>query len=290
MDIQHILNQLASKGIIQSNFITCKDLKGGTSSKLWIIYYKDSPRYVIKSNERDIIEEEVKFLNDYQEIDILPHVLYADSYHQYMCYSFIDGDSHYPRKQKATMLKDLVQKLINYYKPPSLNGWGYSNNLTASWQEFLLREVNGAKQILTTLLTEDDFHLIQNLIKSSKRENLALHPFLLHGDCGVHNFLFSEGNLSGVIDPIPLVGPPLYDLVFAFCSSSDDLTMETIEEAVDSLTSWERNDVVLCEEILIGLYIRLARCILHHPNDLSTYVKAWNDWKTIVTNNLTDDI
>nr|WP_239587430.1 phosphotransferase [Bacillus pakistanensis] len=62
--------------------------------------------------------------------------------------------------------------------------------------------------------------LVQRLAESSNRIP-SKGPFLLHGDCGVHNFVFKGGSLSGVIDPTPVLGEPLYDLLYAFCSITE---------------------------------------------------------------------
>jgi fructosamine-3-kinase len=285
MDIQKLILQLTNKGLIDPNLIKYKALSGGTSSNIGILRYGENAKYVLKSNETKVIQEEVQFLDYYSEVDLLPKVLYVEPSYQYIVYPFIEGETNYPRKNKAKVLKTLVQTLINNYKPVSdQKGWGWSYDLTASWQEFLISEVEYAKQIIdSNLLRQDDFNMILKLIKSPKRKGSTRQPFLLHGDCGVHNFLFSEEQLCGVIDPMPIVGEPLYDLVFAFCSSPDNLTMETIQTATNYLDLWERNNALLCEEVLIGLYIRFARCTLHHPNDLNEYLKAWNYWKEIVT-------
>jgi aminoglycoside phosphotransferase (APT) family kinase protein len=104
-------------------------------------------------------------------------------------------------------------------------------------------------------------------------------PYLLHGDCGVHNFIFQGGHLSGVIDPTPIIGDPLYDLIYAFCSSPDDLSKETIDFAVSYLL--HKRDNKLYQDVIIGLYLRLGTCRKHHPNDFEEYLKAWSYWKDL---------
>ncbi len=107
----------------------------------------------------------------------------------------------------------------------------------------------------------------------------------MHGDCGVHNFIFNDGELFGVIDPIPVIGDPIYDLIYAFCSSPDDLTKETIDSAVSQLMiKKEKNIPFLYEEVIIGLYLRLGTCIKHHPHDFEEYLKAWYYWKDLIMN------
>ena len=38
--------------------------------------------------------------------------------------------------------------------------------------------------------------------------------------------------LHGVIDPLPVLGDPIYDLIYAFCSTPEDVTKETIDYAM----------------------------------------------------------
>ena len=282
MDIQPIIIQVANKNGIDPSTLIYKNLQGGTSSEIGILSVSDSPRYVIKSNNQSVIKEEVNYLNFYKEVTILPELLLVSPHFEYIVYPYIEGDSNYLRKNKAMLLRTMVLELINHYKPSqNLLGWGWSNQLKHTWAEFLLAEVKDAKQVINNVLRHQDFDMVVRLVESPRR-NQAKQPYLLHGDCGVHNFIFSKGHLSGVIDPEPLIGYPLYDLVFAFCSSPDDLTLETIKSAAHELIDWEGSDEALYEEVLIGIYLRIERCILHHPNDLNEYLQAWEYWKRIV--------
>ncbi|WP_237690810.1 phosphotransferase [Paenibacillus caui] len=102
--------------------------------------------------------------------------------------------------------------------------------------------------------------------------------YLLHGDCGVHNFLFSQGKLAGVIDPTPVVGDPVYDLIYAFCSSPDELRPDIIRPSMERLSAALHKSYDLKSEVLVGLYFRLDACIRHHPKDLDAYLEAWSNW------------
>lgn len=118
--------------------------------------------------------------------------------------------------------------------------------------------------------------VVHALVAGIPQRNLK---YLLHGDCGVHNFVFAEnGTLTGIIDPDPVVGEPLYDLIYAFCSSPDMLTVDTILPAVEKLEPEMTGSYELNTEVLQGLYFRIATCIRHHPGDLEKYVEAWAYW------------
>ncbi|WP_175537603.1 phosphotransferase, partial [Mycobacterium tuberculosis] len=111
-------------------------------------------------------------------------------------------------------------------------GWGWADQPNSSWRSFLRNEVSEKYKIIGSNLGNEDHNLVVNLVNNIKSEK---NQFLLHGDCGVHNFIFESVQLKGVIDPTPVVGDPLYDLIYAFCSSPDDLTKETIDLVLGQL-------------------------------------------------------
>ncbi|WJH35443.1 hypothetical protein N6H14_05245 [Paenibacillus sp. CC-CFT747] len=105
---------------------------------------------------------------------------------------------------------------------------------------------------------------------------------MLHGDCGVHNFVFQAEALAGVIDPCPAAGPVLYDFLYAFCSSPDDLSRETLLAAAAELEQEKPEETELVEQMMIQLYCRIGTCLRHHPQDLPLYLEAWIYWKAAV--------
>ncbi|WP_419881736.1 aminoglycoside phosphotransferase family protein [Peribacillus sp. B-H-3] len=284
MDIQEVIKELNNKEIIHSSAVEYEQLNGGTVSDLYLLSTNDGARYVVKLNEPQVLQSEANFLTFYKDLYLLPRLLFVEPSDNYIVYAFITGSTNYVRKNKQEVLKALVQGLINQYKAvPNDIGWGWADELTDSWQSFLLNEIIEANKILDSYLEKDEFTFVLNLVKSSKINNLDREPFLLHGDCGVHNFIYNDGRLIGVIDPTPVIGDPLYDLIYAFCSSPDDLSKETIISAASHLLIKENiSEQLLYEKVLIGLYLRLATCIRHHPNDLNDYLKAWIYWKDII--------
>lgn len=186
-------------------------------------------KYVVKLNEPQIIESEANFLHSYKESNLLPRLLFVEKSHKYIVYSFIEGSTNYGRKNKKELLKILVQNLLNHYKPDPDIGWGWADEPTDSWQCFLMNNIIEANKMIGSRLDSDDHTFVLNLFE---KMNSDRKPYLLHGDCGVHNFIFNDGQLSGVIDPTPVIGDPIYDFIYAFCSSPDDLTKETIDTAL----------------------------------------------------------
>lgn len=132
------------------------------------------------------------------------------------------------------------------------------------------------------LLPVEDYEKIKSLLESTSGYEGYASRFLLHGDTGVHNFVFDQFTLSGVIDPSPMIGPVLYDFLYAFCSSPDDLNLETLLAAFDLLHQEHTDRSRLIEETLIQLYCWIGICSIHHPQDLNEYLKAWDYWKGLI--------
>jgi fructosamine-3-kinase len=283
MNIQEIIKDLTDKGLLQ-NSIQYEQLNGGTTSKLYLCK-DENTRFVIKMNEPHVLEAESHFLDFYKHINFLPELVHVDPSYNYIVYSYIPGSVHYNRSEKNEMLFDLVQNLVNYYQPVSdSSGWGWTDDVTDSWTAFLEHRFIDASETLESYLQKEDINLVNELVKSPNRNRASEKPYLLHGDCGVHNFIFDDRKLCGVIDPTPVYGEPLYDLIYAFCSSPDGLTKETINTAASHLKNDTHDEKQLYEEVVIGLFFRIATCVRHHPDDLEEYLRAWEYWRDTVSN------
>jgi aminoglycoside phosphotransferase len=278
MDIKNILQELVSNGIIDSETTSYKRLSGGTVSELFLL---DSSQMVIKINKPEIVKSEADFLQFYSGLKLLPKLIFVESSYKYLVYTFISGTTEYPKKKKKEILRQLVQGLINHYKiVPNPIGWGWADDTTESWESFLLNEVKLAYQTIEHFIEKEEFKFVVELVKSRNRKRKD--QYLLHGDCGIHNFIFSDQKLIAVIDPTSVIGDPLYDLIYAFCSSPDDLTIETLQPAVNLLLKKDANMIEnLHEAVIIGLFLRLSSCIKHHPHEFEEYLQAWDYWKNI---------
>jgi aminoglycoside phosphotransferase len=280
---------LQERGVVGSEYTEYKQMSGGTTSvvaKLWATESaggQDKPVYVIKANTPELNREEAHFLQVYQEIKLFPtlHDLAPD--HSFLLYHFVPGEMVVKGALKAQALIDLVEQVINHYQPiHSSTGWGWCDEPVSQWQEFLSTRVRNAREAIGEHLTDADYALVHQLASLAHRTPDQHSAYLLHGDCGVHNFLTADGRLSGVIDATPVVGTTIYDLLYAYCSSPEDLSEETLLKAVSRLATWsEPVTGALCEEVLIALYCRIGTCVRHHPADLPRYLEAWQQWQTI---------
>ncbi|MBS4177355.1 phosphotransferase [Lederbergia citrea] len=286
LNIKEIIDRLNNAKILPFKITEWKELTGGTSSSVWMLLGDNKEKYVLKSNEDDVIKEESQFLTTYKNVNMLPEVVYVGEKYEYFIYKYMPGEINPAMIDKTEMLTKLVNEVISKYQPLG-DKWGWTWDSHQNWNEFLLTEIGNAKEIVGRVLTKDDFQLVKQLCQKDIRRNGVEKAYLLHGDCGVHNFLQKDGKLVGVIDPMPLAGPPLYELVFAFCSSPEQLTMEVIYEAASILPNFHISKMHLIEEVIIGIYIRLLRCIYHHPHDLPEYLNAWVYWNRLLERSAT---
>ncbi|WP_020063349.1 phosphotransferase family protein [Bacillus sp. 123MFChir2] len=279
-----ILKELENKKIIEPNS-HYKSLNGGSSSTVGVITYDDIPSYVVKMNKPNVLQAESLFLNRYRDQHLFPRLIYTDAGYRYIVYAYMSGTINNRKSDKRSILTFLTSQIINsYHQIYDDNKWGWIDEPESSWGLFLHTRISEAYETMQSHLNNEDHQLIRNIVTNRLKRNNNDTPYLIHGDFGFHNFLFDDKQLVGVIDPTPVIGPPIYDLVYAFCSTPSDLELHVIGPAVSLLNNWQlQNERALYEEILLGLYCRIAASIRHHPEDLPRYIAAWNKWKVATT-------
>ncbi|MDA1773548.1 aminoglycoside phosphotransferase family protein [Bacillus cereus] len=271
MDISIITAQLVKEKVISHYPNSVKALNGGTTSTIYLL----DEQYVVKLNESDVIREEGYFLQFYKQDELFPKFLYKEPLNRYIVYSFLEGTTSCKLGHKRSVLCKLVKEVINKYEVATeVDGWGWKESPVQSWSEFLTKNVIEAHENVRRYISEEEYRTV---LKLANRDVGINQPFLLHGDLGFHNFIFKENELHGVIDPLPVLGDPMYDLMYAFCSTPENLTKETIDYAMKQCV-FHKKDRDLYEEIVIGLYLRIDRCLRHHPKDLEDYLEAWRYW------------
>ncbi|GAB6451988.1 aminoglycoside phosphotransferase family protein [Bacillus cereus group sp. TH43LC] len=271
MDISTIAAQLVKEKVISHYPTSVKVLNGGTASTVYLL----DEKYVVKLNEAEVIREEAIFLSFYERNTLFANLLYKEPLHTYIVYSFLEGSTSCGRGQKRITLSTLVKEVINKYEIVSrIDGWGWKESPVQSWSAFLTKNVVEAHKNVRPYISEEEY---RKVLKLANRDAGINQPFLLHGDLGFHNFIFQGNELHGVIDPLPVLGDPIYDLIYAFCSTPEDVTKETIDYAMKQCV-FHKKERDLYEEIVIGLYLRIDTCLRHHPKDLEDYLVAWRYW------------
>jgi len=256
-----IINKLLN--YLNEDYKNHKDLNTGVSSK--VILLNDC--YLIKQNTKLILQAEIEFLK-HNNLDMFQKIIYVDPKYEFVVYKFIPGET----MKHIDNLEDTIEKIISIstsYTDCTLDGFGYLNEEVSSWSRFLKDEI-----------TYSSFNLKQ-YIPSKKIvykciEILEKYPFnkkLLHGDFGTHNFIQENGKLVGVIDPMPVIGDYLYDLLFAIVSNVNIISNITLEKLYSLINEpIEKIHAMLT----IVLYCRISRCLKYHPQDIDIYMNFWN--------------
>jgi hypothetical protein len=333
-----IAAELRTAGIIATNLTHCVALTGGTASGVTALSRPGAaPELVIKLNAPAEIQAEAFFLDTYRESPLLPTLRQVDPAHRFLVCDFRPGihvrygKDHVDVEQvMLTLVHDLLSRYVPYAPaagPHAIatlaelieragkcggapEAAGQNDNAARTWPAFLGDHVAYRHERLSAYLPAADLRLVERLARAPRRAEQS-PSYVLHGDCGAHNFLFQHrpvqtgarataqaaaqartrrlGPLAAVIDPYPLVGPPIRDLVFAFVSWPNGLEAEAIFPAAEALRAsgrWQPNGdphAILCEEVLIALYMRMGTCLVHHPADLPAYLTAWPRWRALVT-------
>ncbi|GAA0133974.1 aminoglycoside phosphotransferase family protein [Paenibacillus sp. YSY-4.3] len=275
------INKLFQLNDINDEITRVLRLSGTTSGLVLRLDSMQGEKYILKYDDPDQNQLAAQFLNTYRDSLLLPRILIASPDSTYLVYNFIEGTTHINRGIKQNWLRILTQNLFNKYV--SLQGedmWGRIGYPRQTWKEFNEISIEEAKINIGSELSIDDYSLVRSIADKLYANDLEQgEKFYLHGDTGVHNFVYHDSTLIGVIDPSPMIGPIVYDFLYAFCSSPDDINLDTLFTAYHFLEQGSIEKSRLIEETLIQLYCRLGLSIKHHPNDLTEYKKAWAYWK-----------
>ena len=280
--INEIIYCLVNQGVIHSEDIEFEKLTNGTTNgTLFTLKNTEIPKYVVKIDQPKLISTTEDFLLTYKDVTLLPDVLYTDEKKEFIVYSYVFGETHINRGSKLEWMTLLIEELLNKYEKVNKDNWGRVNGIQRnSWADFNRSSLEFAQKDIGDVLPSEDHKRVELLVNKLESYEHQEEKYYLHGDAGVHNFVYRDNKLNGVIDPSPIIGPKMYDFTYAFCSSPDDLNVSTLLSAFSLLTqdhtfSKER----LLEEVLFQLYTRIGVCIRVHPHDLSGYLKAWKEWR-----------
>jgi hypothetical protein len=283
VNINEIIDILEKNSLIMSTNMEFKVLKSGTTNGvLYTLYVENTPAYVIKIDQPSIINSTKDFLLAYQDVKLLPNLLYVDDQQEFLVYSYISGETHFNRGSKLKWMTRLIKELFDQYKKVDQDiPWGRVNGQKRKyWSDFNQISLESAKVNIGDLLSSEDHKRVASLVSALSEYHIREEKYYLHGDTGVHNFVYCGNELNGVIDPSPLIGPRIYDFTYAFCSSPDSLDLSTL---ITSFSLWNDNTSLsnerLLGEVLFQLYTRIGVCIKVHPHDLNEYLEAWREWR-----------
>jgi aminoglycoside phosphotransferase len=281
--INEIINSLINQGLIENDDIELKGLKSGTTNGiLYTLFINKMPMYVIKLDQPKVITSTEDFLLAYKEVKLLPDILYTDPKKEFIVYRYISGETHFNRGSKMEWMTILIDELFNkYHKVDQSTSWGRVNGIQRkTWSDFNQISLEYAKENIGDFLSTDEHKRVELLVNKLNTYENNEEKYYLHGDAGVHNFVYINNQLKGVIDPSPLIGPKIYDFTYAFCSSPDSLNLNTLLSLFTMVTldvSFTKERLV--DEVLFQLYTRIGVCIKVHPHDLIEYMGAWKEWR-----------
>ncbi|TCZ76109.1 hypothetical protein E0485_14800 [Paenibacillus albiflavus] len=277
IDVEGVLSTLREKGIIEDNAKVMGTMSGTTDGLVYTLAVHEEPKYIFKIDHKESIRVVSKLHQAYINSPLLPKLIYRDPVHDFIVYTYVAGTTHYNRGAKKEWLSRLVQDLLNHYSiSHDTDKWGRLERLRDSWREFNERSLEGARMNLGDLLPNEDYERVKSLLDSVSQVD---GKYLLHGDTGVHNFVYRDNEIVGVIDPSPMVGPVIYDYTYAYCSSPDDLDLETLLTTYDLLDHSSIDKSRLIDNVIFQLYCRIGICAKVHPHDLSDYLHAWEYWR-----------
>lgn len=238
-------------------YIEHKYFTDGADSRVLLLNNK----YLIKQNNYQSIKAEIEFFENTFSTSFQKLVYYPADF-QFVVYEFIPGK---PMK-KITSSKEIISKIIEVSKVfsnSSKPGFGYLGEEFSSWQEFLMHEAFHRQNIDSI-----DREIIVNAIKSLSK--YSFDKKLIHGDFGSHNFIENNGNFVGIIDPQPILGDPLYDIIFAICSNVGLLSTYSLDE-LSFIINEPKEKIRLM--LIVVLYARISRALKYHPQDIDTYLE-----------------
>ncbi|MET3656951.1 phosphotransferase [Sporosarcina psychrophila] len=282
--IDEICIGLQDKGIINLNKQRITKMKSGTTDGLvYSVSENNVPKYVLKLDHPKQINFASRFFHTYQNVRLLPKLYYTDPEKKFILYAYIEGTTHSNRGSKIEWMTLLVNELFNHYVKYDQNAsWGRLDGIPQqTWYDFNRSSLESARTNIRDLLPNEDYFKVESIVERIASVEKQETKYLLHGDTGVHNLVFQNNTLSGIIDPSPMVGPIIYDFTYAFCSSSDDLNIETLLSTFSLLKQVPIEETRLIEEVIFQLYTRIGICIRVHPHDLEGYLKAWEYWKQL---------
>ena len=240
----------------------------GASSKVVLINNK----YLLKQNNVETLKAEITFLNSIHKntniSSFFQKIVYIDPEYKYVVYEFIEGNII----KNPTNIKDIVEKLLlitSNYSEYKKDKFGYLGEEVSSWSKFLEDEVQNSSENIKAYISDNS--MVFDAITILK--DYTFTKKLLHGDFGTHNFVEKDGLFVGVIDPMPVIGDSLYDLLFAICSNTKILTHFTLNDIL-CLTGESTKKVKALFAVV--LYSRISRCLKYHPKDINIYMEYWN--------------
>ncbi|MFI3260829.1 MAG: phosphotransferase [bacterium] len=242
-----------------------KEFTGGTNSKVLLL----NDTYLIKINEPNQIKAEKLFV-EVNDSEYFQKMVYMSKDSSYIVYKFIPGDIKSVVTNSEIVIKE-IKKIAESFNAVETEYYGYVINPNKSWFNFLREEVEHSSLNVGEFL---DKNIALDAVK--ELEKYSFTKRMIHGDFGLHNFIFENDKLIGVIDPQSVIGDNLYDIMFAIVSNPSILSNLDIEE-IANIIEEDYNKVLNMFKIVF--FCRVSRCLKHHKEDFEYYMNYYNNIK-----------
>ena len=252
-----------------------KDIKYYSQGTTDAIVLSINDKYLIKKTSKS----ELEVLNDFfskNKSDEYQKLYYINYELSYACLSFIKGKL-FDGSIDSNKMIDVLYKTTSNYKKIDYDGYGYLFEDHKTWKDFLKDEVEYSLTVFEDKNTIYNNNVEKCLDYISKYN---IDKYLLHGDFGTHNFIINENNVY-YIDPMGLVGDPLYDFYFAIFS---DISIFNSIKLDDILMYFDRNIKYKRALAYITFIIRLCRTYKYNKDDYNVYIKYLENNEGIFVN------
>lgn len=249
--------------VLNIEYESLKYFNDGTSSKVMLLNNK----YLIKENNISTLKAEEEFYK-YNNLEMFQKLIYVDKDYRFIVYSFIEGEVMYDVEDSFDLIEN-IKRIVSSYALYDKEGYGYLDELVSSWRSFLESEIYYSSENIKEYIKDMSF--VNKCV--DVLDAYTFEKKVLHGDFGTHNFIKENGKFKGVIDPMGVIGDPLYDFLFAIVSNVDVLTKVNIDE-LDVIANEEKNKVMAM--LGVTLFSRISRCLKYHKEDIDIYMSIWN--------------
>ena len=270
------MNEILKNFELKMNIkVADEDIKTYSNGATDAIVFSINDEYLIKKTTKLELDVYKEFFSKYKSSRY--QKLYYINYDLgYACLSFIKGD-RYDNSINSNELVEILYDTTSNYQHIDYDGYGYLFENHKTWREFLKDEVDYSLNMLDSYnINQDDINNCLDVISNS-----SVDKCLLHGDFGTHNFIVNGSDIF-YIDPMGLVGDPIYDFYFAIFS---DINIFKELKIADLLNYFDR-DIKYKKAIMYITYlIRMCRAYKYDKDNYHIYLDYLKKNKEFILNN-----
>ena len=246
-----------------------KRINKGTLSKVFLLNNK----YILKLADEMLIKRETIFFKK-NHFPLLEKLVFCDDKNRFLVFKFISGEnlSIITKENVEEYIKQIVEIAKNY-KKTYRKKYGYIYENYDTWYDFLKSEIDFNKSFLPEEFNKKEENYVKRALENIK--NIKIDSRYIHGDLGLHNIIFKNNKIKGIIDPTTVVGDYRYDIVYFVLSSYTISQHTNFEVLIKDLGE----DVKYL--LLILLYSRIEKTYKYNSTqeEIDFYKKIWQDLK-----------